>query len=255
MTRNVSTVLLLTLLVATSFQQLFADVSCVLQSDRPSRCPELHSGKSQEEACSRYLGCNMSPTSTSPTTTVTYSCSGHLTPCENATYAAFCEQLGGCTICQDPGPKCPIGSICTNGHCGIPEGVFRDPVTPAIYSSKGTGSYCTYSNMEQFWCINGRSGHHAQDWDWLHGRAQFSPRDFPYASNDGACRDPKCTSVIPEGVFRDQHSAAIYYSNGSGQYCSYKNMKQLWCMTGHTGSGKWKWLHSTPQYSPTDYTD
>ena len=132
----------------------------------------------------------------------------------------------------------------------IPEGVFKDPRSDAIYYSNGSGNYCSYRNMDHLWCLTGKKG--SDKWEWLEKRPSFAPVEFPRTNYDGACYSDKC-DLISKGVFRDPNSAAIYYSNGQGHYCGYKNMDHLWCLTGKRGKKKWKWLNSTPYIAPKNY--
>ncbi len=61
--------------------------------------------------------------------------------------------------------------------------------------------------------------------------------------------------TIPKGVFKDPDGPAIFYSNGEGHYCLYRNMGHLWCLTGKSGSDKWDWLDSRPDYDPEQYPE
>ena len=140
---------------------------------------------------------------------------------------------------------------CGSPECDIlPEGVFKDPDSSSIYFSNGEGHYCGYRNMDQLWCLTGKGG--SNKWKWLAQRPEFRVQEYPGMIDDGNCHSPEC-DILPKGVFKDSDSSTIYFSNGEGHYCHYRNMAHLWCLTGKTGSGKWDWLNGRPKYEPENY--
>jgi hypothetical protein len=138
-----------------------------------------------------------------------------------------------------------VSGECTNEY-GIPKGVFKDG--DGIFYSFGDNHYCWYRNMQQFFCMTGQG----ENWQWVAELPEFSLSSWSMTYN-GPCHLKESCEIIPEGVFKDSDGPAIYYSNGEGHYCGYRNMEHLWCLTGKTGSSKWDWLDERPKYDPEQF--
>ena len=106
---------------------------------------------------------------------------------------------------------------------------FRDN-TVAIYHSNGRGHYCGYRNWRQFECLTGGSSSL---------REYYNRTSWTAMMYDGYCWSERC-SFMPEGIFRDQ-GAGVFYSNGQGHYCHYRNMTEFRCLSGR------KYPNGTPR--------
>ena len=114
--------------------------------------------------------------------------------------------------------------MCDRSGCSyLPATIFsfRDN-KDAIYYSNGQGHYCGYQNMREFECLTGGEN--------VWGREYYNRTSWSAMMYDGYCWSKRC-AFMPEGIFRDQ-GAGIFYSNGQGHYCHYRNMKEFKCLSG-----------------------